>query len=500
MGAATALNDITLMDDDSRPEPAGAADGDDWTAEDELPSNLTSVVDAQLKAAQEDLTKVLQLEAAKWAIGNKLLPRDEKKPELTAQLGALISIRKEAATSKVPDFGASLSEMEKQECVAAWRQRMSTLFVQMRSATVAKSALAVAEPWVTAVLDAKREVMDPNEQRLSEHLEGMWTEQVSAAKKELAGSRLRDVMKAHARTINGSLKAAMDDVEGQFCDGMTPIVAGKVGAALDASQVPVLVRSAIRSFRVGFDRPWDIKTLEKQLLPGMQIDQAERDALALAEATEDAARPPPPIKATSDATSDPVGFLLGLVLGSVELPVAEDVRNFLWTSVAVYLDPFIDGEVPASQYDARSEGWFMTRLKARWVALNGEGAPPLPVSPFCALAAYVSHCICKMNTQLGFGPHTPGLGRQPSSEMEAARLHAQLGQAVVDAIQRDFDVPDRAFGSLPALRSENIVHVARIHLNGLVAYQNELGAALTVANRDGEEARREERMRIWGYA
>ena len=50
------------------------------------------------------------------------------------------------------------------------------------------------------------------------------------------------------------------------------------------------------------------------------------------------------------------------------------------------------------------------------------------------------------------------------------------------------------------LRAENIVHVSRIHLNGLIAYQNELGTALAIANRDGEEARREERMKIWGYA
>ena len=54
-----------------------------------------------------------------------------------------------------------------------------------------------------AFMDAKREVIDPNERRLTEHLEGMWTEQVGAAKKELEGSRLRDVMRAHARTING---------------------------------------------------------------------------------------------------------------------------------------------------------------------------------------------------------------------------------------------------------------------------------------------------------
>ena len=44
------------------------------------------------------------------------------------------------------------------------------------------------------------------------------------------------------------------------------------------------------------------------------------------------------------------------------------------------------------------------------------------------------------------------------------------------------------------------MHVGRVHLSGLVLYQTELGNALAAANREGEEARREERLRIWGYA
>jgi hypothetical protein len=44
------------------------------------------------------------------------------------------------------------------------------------------------------------------------------------------------------------------------------------------------------------------------------------------------------------------------------------------------------------------------------------------------------------------------------------------------------------------------VHVGRVQLSGLVLFQTELGHALANANREGEEARREERMRIWGYA
>ena len=490
--AAAALDDIKLM-----------ADDDDWTAESELPATLNGFVDKHVESARAELTKSMHLEAAKWLLGQKLMPADEKKPELKAQLGAALSMRKEelaAGRPKPPDFGAELTEPERQECLSCWRQRMGSMLVQMRSPAFAKAAVEAAEPWVQAVLDAKREVIDPNELRLTQHLEGMWTDQVGVAKKELKGSRLRDVMKAHARTINATLKAAMDDVEQQFCEGMRPLVAAKLGtpAPLDATQLNTLITAGIRAFRVGFDRPWDVKKLEKDLSAGMQISQAEKDAIAAAEASSQVV-PSPAIKSSSDIAADPVGYLLGLVLGSVELPLEAGVRDFVWSAVATYLDPFIDGEVPAAQYHVQSDGWFMARLRAMWASLHGDGMPcPVPAS--CALAAYASHAICKMNSQLGFGMHTPGLGRQPSSEHEAARLHAQVGTALVAAIVRDFEEPDRAFGSLPCLKPENIVHVSRVHLNGLIAYQSDLGAALAVANRDGEEARREERMRIWGYA
>ena len=94
----------------------------------------------------------------------------------------------------------------------------------------------------------------------------------------------------------------------------------------------------------------------------------------------------------------------------------------------------------------------------------------------------------------------PGIGRQPVPDAEAGRYFEQLGRAVVAAIARDFDEPDRRFGSLPSLPAGHIVHVGKVHLNGLILYQTELGNALAQANREGEEARREERMRIWGYA
>ena len=64
----------------------------------------------------------------------------------------------------------------------------------------------------------------------------------------------------------------------------------------------------------------------------------------------------------------------------------------------------------------------------------------------CALAQYCAHAIAKMNANFGFGPHTPGLGRQPVMEHEASRYFEQLGKALVAAIERDFEESDRRFG------------------------------------------------------
>jgi len=343
------------------------------------------------------------------------------------------------------------------------------------------------------MMAAKKEVMDPNEDRLSSHLEGMWTDHVSAAERDLKGSRLRDVMKARARTIHNTLKGAMDDVERQFCDGMRPLVKARLAKLppstprpLDDVQISALCTATVKAFRVGFDRPWEIATLEKHLAGSMEPDPA-------------ADAPSRVLRAASDISTDPVGYLLGLVLGSAELPIAVETRDWLASTVAAYLDPFIDGEVPSSEYHSRSSGFFMERLQRAWQETHGDDSPmPIPVQS--ALAQYATHCITKMNTNFGFGPHSPGIGRQPTTDGETNRYFDTLGKALVTAIQREFAEPDRAFGSLPCLTAGHIIHVGKIHLNGLVMYQNELANALANANRDGEEARREERLRIWGYA
>jgi hypothetical protein len=47
---------------------------------------------------------------------------------------------------------------------------------------------------------------------------------------------------------------------------------------------------------------------------------------------------------------------------------------------------------------------------------------------------------------------------------------------------------------------DELVEIAKHHLDAMYKYQTELGNALAAANRQGEENRRQERQRIWGYS
>ena len=143
---------------------------------------------------------------------------------------------------------------------------------------------------------------------------------------------------------------------------------------------------------------------------------------------------------------------------------------------------------------------FIDRLRSAWASWPDANGASMDVPVEYVLAHYAAHSISKMNANFGFGMHIPGLGRQPVSERETNIYFDQLGKALVGAIQRDFSEEDRRFGTLACLAAEHILHVGRIHLSGLVVYQTALGNALANANREGEEARREERLRIWGYA
>ena len=200
--------------------------------------------------------------------------------------------------------------------------------------------------------------------------------------------------------------------------------------------------------------------------------------------------PPRPLRVASQTFSRPV-----------PLPLLQ---------VGRYLDPFIDGDVEPQLYEKRSAGLFMTRLERAWTdpAVSTQelelrakcgASNKLPVSPAVALTAYVSHCITKMNMCMGFSRQIPGMDRQPLGAGLQERHVKQLGAALVAAIGRDFAAPDRSIASLP-ITANVVKELAQAHLRACVLYQNELSNALACANIEGEEARRQERMRIWGYS
>ena len=468
----------------------------------------------------------MAIEAAKFALSQELLPKDATSLSLERMVGAALSMKQEELRNgrpkppvfSLPDKAASA------ECSTAWAAKYGALLEELRSEASLEEARAAAAPWAAAVLEAKREVIEPNRERLSEHLQNMWVENMDAAKRVLEGSRLRAVMKAKALDVHKTLTLAMNDVERQFREGMVPFALQKA-SGLTHDQVGALCTASIKYFREGFDRPWALATLEKELEHCMPKEE-------------------PVVISTKDTGSatladDPLAFLLGLTLGACELPLEPSVRDFLASATATYLDPFIDGEVPAAEYHKRSEGLMMPRLRAAWAEHHRVRAletPDFPVAPVHALAQYIVHCIGKMNLNLGFGAHMPGVGRNPISMREdrapdpnrtasalarppvllssplspnspkgscvrpppsQSEVHfKKLGEKLIEAVQRDFPAGERAFGSLPALTAAQIQHVGQIHLKSVALYQQEFGNALAVANLEGEEARREERMRI----
>jgi len=454
----------------------------------ELPAEQQALVDAKLASVRPELLRLVAIEAAKFALAKELRPKDAPATALEDFVSDFVKSKRAAVSSgqeKAPAFDFELGAV-------GWKAGYVAMLTDLQGDESLAETQEMAAPWVTAVLEAKREVIDPNHGRLSEHLMSMWAEQMERAKKEIGGSRLRTVMKAKALHVNQTLKAAMDDVERQFRDGMAPSAQQKIitNDVLEYDEVVALCAAAIRYFREGFDRPWALATIEKELLACMGAEEVP--VMLSARKTM-----------TATMEEDPVSWLLGLVLGAHELPLEREAREFVASTTATYLDPFIDGEVPASEYHARSEGFFMARLQRAWEVRCKlcdpplDPPPPLPVPVNCALAQYVSHCIVKMNTQLGFTAHVPGVGRTPTTVREQELHFKKTSIAIIEAIARDFAEDERRLGSV-LLTAAQLAHVGQIHLKGVISYQQELGDALAAANREGEEARKEERMRIWG--
>jgi len=72
--------------------------------------------------------------------------------------------------------------------------------------------------------------------------------------------------------------------------------------------------------------------------------------------------------------------------------------------------------------------------------------------------------------------------------------------SVIDATERDFEPHHRVIGYHSSITVDELVEIAKHHLDAMYKYQTELGNALAAANRQGEENRRQERQRIWGYS
>lgn len=134
----------------------------------------------------------------------------------------------------------------------------------------------------------------------------------------------------------------------------------------------------------------------------------------------------------------------------------------------------------------------------------GAAEPPAPAPFACDEAAvvgvYIRHAVLKLNALLGFGPHTPGLGRQPVPSGAQRRHLRALGGALLEALQREFGSggPVRVGGL--ALSAALLEGLAAEQLATAIEAHADLCAALVAANREGEEGRRAERVRIWGYS
>jgi tRNA U55 pseudouridine synthase TruB len=190
------------------------------------------------------------------------------------------------------------------------------------------------------------------------------------------------------------------------------------------------------------------------------------------------------------------------------------------TAIARYLDPHVDGDKqPLSAAELRAlaqQGSLPLRLKAAWERGGGAlavaaalGAAPDRARPPPAfecrrelvLGVYVRHAVHKMNCTLGFGAHVPGVGRAPIGAVALQRHVKILAVSVLEAAQRDFNEgkPAVAVGSL-VLSTELLEGLISEHLKAAFAAYDELNGALTLANKEGEDARKAERTRIWGHA
>ena len=189
------------------------------------------------------------------------------------------------------------------------------------------------------------------------------------------------------------------------------------------------------------------------------------------------------------------------MLGAVGLPLPDEAADFVSTQAAIYLDPFIDGEVPPAQYVARSVGSFAERLGDAWAARAPPGCdpPPLTLPSEAMLGAYVRHAISKMNLNCAFDAHQSGIGRLPLPPAAQRRHTLLLGATLVQAIERDFAPEDRTVRGA-ALTAGVLTEIAECHLGAYTCYHAQLSDALAHANAEGAGRQARERERLFGAA
>mmetsp|Transcript_39941 Transcript_39941/g.98886 ORF Transcript_39941/g.98886 Transcript_39941/m.98886 type:complete len:650 (-) Transcript_39941:374-2323(-) len=440
-----------------------------------------AVVKAAIGEAKKAFDHTLAIAACCWMLTEQFAPKGTNKLTLEETLAS--SMEKLDIS---PDLTSITDETRRRLCKRAWNTQLAQLIESKKTPSAIEAAQERCAPWMARVVKAKTEVIDPNAERLTEHMASMKMEHINTAATELAGSRLRDVMKAKALTMHRIMMVAMDDVQMQFCGGMRQLASPGLTTLLSAEDISTLCTAAVVAVREQFDANYSIPVLEKEL--------SER----MSQATTVVTRPRRNTVPTAEA--DPLGWLQALIMGEEQVgPLPDEELHFLLTHVSTYLDPFLDGDVPPDQCQERSKGFYYDRLKQDWAATRGDGVE-MRIPAELAYAQYVTHCITKLNANHGFGQHVPGLGRTAVPLDEQEKYLKQGVESVLAATERDFAPEQRCIGGLKTLTAGQLLPMARDHLTALFLYHNELGDALATANREGEEARRQERLRIWGYA
>lgn len=177
-----------------------------------------------------------------------------------------------------------------------------------------------------------------------------------------------------------------------------------------------------------------------------------------------------------------------------------DLHDWLQYQMCMLLDPYIDVDVDNEGRQARMTP-AMTMYETvcdLYQEAFGESMDGV-ISVEQVLLAYIAHAMHKMNCIHGFVAHMPGMSRQPVSQYAQFRHLKMLGQALLAGVQRDFPAEQQML-EYTQVTSEMLQLAAEEHVKMLYKEEDERSTELAVANMLGEEARKAERMRLWGIS